>query len=178
MLTCNRYAPRYRSEFRSKWVLIYFCRPLFACSHVRRNHPSSRSFWSRVYPTRPRPCPAALAVSRGARTNSARVPRPLCARVEGELRDALRAWFPRTSNSNCVIVKCSPPMNARSAGAGDACRLRAWRLAAGTRSTRAPREEVRIAVAASQRWYPADLEMWEHPKVTCDVQRQRVCFGD
>jgi hypothetical protein len=94
------------------------------------------------------------------------------------MRDALRAWFPITSNRNCWYSIHSPSRYARSAGAREAHMLRAWRLAAGTRSTRALREEVRTAVAASQRWYPPDLEMWEDPKVTCELQRQRGCFGN
>ncbi len=123
-----------------------------------------RSFWSRVDPTRPRPCPAAIAVSRSARRDAqfAYEP-PLCARIQGELRDTLWAWFPRTGDRNCVTIIDSPPRNARSAGAREARRHRAWGLAVGTRSKRALREEVRTAVAASQRWYPAlvcDLFFW------------------
>ena len=55
----------------------------------------------------------------------------------------------------------------RVGGAREARRHGAWRLAVGTRSKRALREEVRTA-AASQRWYPA----------LCDVQRQRGWFGN
>jgi len=55
-----------------------------------------------------------------------RIPRraertPLCAR---ELRDALRARFPKTSDRNCVTIIYRPPRNARSAGARGARRLR------------------------------------------------------
>jgi len=71
------------------------------------------------------------------------------------MRDALRAWFPRASDRNCVTIKDSPPRNARSAGAREARRHRAWRLTVGARSKRALRDEVRTAVAASRRWYPA-----------------------
>jgi hypothetical protein len=112
---------------------------------------------------RPRPCPATIAVFRSARRD-AQLPyqRRSALGFEGELRDALRAWFPRTGDRNCVTIIDSPPRNARSTGAREARRHRAWRLAVGTRSKRALREEVRTAVAASQRWYPA-------PR---DVQRQ------
>jgi len=41
-----------------------------------------------------------------------------------ELRDALRARFPRTSDRNCVTIIDRPPRNARSAGARGARRLR------------------------------------------------------
>jgi hypothetical protein len=102
---------------------------------------TNRSLWSRADPTRPRPSLAALAGYGGY--------------GEGELRDALRAWFPRTRDRNCVTIIDHPPRNARSAGAREARRHRAWRLAMGTSSKRALRGEVRTAVAASRRWYPS-----------------------
>jgi len=108
---------------------------------VSAGNRTNRPLWSRADPTRLRLCPAALAGYGGY--------------GEGELRDALRAWFPRTIHRNFVTMIDSPPRNARSAGAREARRHRAWRLAAGTRSKRALREEVRTAVAASRRWYPA-----------------------
>jgi hypothetical protein len=51
-----------------------------------------------------------------------------------------------------VTMIDSPPKNARSAGAREARRHRVWRLAVGTRSKRALREEVRAAVAALLSW--------------------------
>jgi len=68
------------------------------------------------------------------------------------LRDALPACFPRTGLRSCVTIIDRPPRNARSAGAREAP---AWRLAMGTSSKRALRGEVRTAVAASRRRYPA-----------------------
>jgi len=70
---------------------------------------------------------------------------------EGALRDAYRAWFPITGLRGCVTIIDNPPGNARCAGAREARRLRAYRLAVGTRSKLALRGEVRTAVTASRR---------------------------